>query len=246
MHLTDKHQTVKSYLPKRTFKQQENIRLAFTDRTEHNITSSPTYRCWQIMMSRCYNTNDHCYHRGGGKGTTVSKRWHNPILWLQDVGTRPEGKMWGRRVKAKNFTPKNCMWMTRKEDSLARKRANYIKYKGEMVDACSLSKPAGIGCGSIKNKLRKGYTPQEIVRKGNELEARFTYKGKTQSVTQWALEYDMHPDALSQRINKRGMTLEEALTTNYSPRTSKVDTKEQIRFGNRLTKVKRTVEENDG
>src|ERR1700684_1930415 len=51
---------------------------------------SPTYRSWRAMLQRCLNPNGNRWHRYGGRGIQVCRRWRYSFEnFLADVGERP-------------------------------------------------------------------------------------------------------------------------------------------------------------
>jgi hypothetical protein len=75
------------------------------------------------MLSRCYNPKATGYHRYGGRGIKVCKRWrHSFTNFLADMGTRPEGTTIHRIKPNGNYTPHNCAWRTPAEQQQATRR----------------------------------------------------------------------------------------------------------------------------
>lgn len=89
------------------------------------------YNCWAGMIQRCYYPNSVSYHNYGGKGIKVCKRWRNSFLnFLNDMGNRPSFNHSIERLnRNKHYTPSNCKWATRIEQSRNTKNNVYIKYK---------------------------------------------------------------------------------------------------------------------
>lgn len=83
---------------------------------------SPEYRHWYNMMRRCYDINFDGYSHYGDKGIKVCRRWHDYRNFLADMGRRPDSNhTLGRINNNRNYTPKNCRWETRAQQSRNRK-----------------------------------------------------------------------------------------------------------------------------
>ncbi len=76
----------------------------------HSSPPSPTYRSWIAMRKRCEHSAHKNYHRYGGRGIKVCKRWTKFENFLADMGERPEGMTLSRKSHKGNYTPKNCEW----------------------------------------------------------------------------------------------------------------------------------------
>jgi hypothetical protein len=83
----------------------------------HGKCSSPEYRAFQSMLSRCRNKNNPCYHNFGGVGISVWDRWDTQKggsfeNFYHDLGDRPSHKhLLGRLNQREDYTPENTKWM---------------------------------------------------------------------------------------------------------------------------------------
>lgn len=75
---------------------------------------TPEYSSWASMIRRCTNEKAFAYHRYGGRGITVCKRWLNSFEnFLSDMGLRPSIKHSLDRINNDgNYEPSNCRWAT--------------------------------------------------------------------------------------------------------------------------------------
>lgn len=97
-------------------------------RKKHGMVNSPTYYTWQSMLQRCHYTKHKFYKYYGEKGIAVCKRWHKFKNFLEDLGTRPEGKQLDRINNNLGYYKENCHWVTPKQNCANR---NYTYYKNQ-------------------------------------------------------------------------------------------------------------------
>lgn len=76
----------------------------------HGMTSSPTYKTWEMMIQRCTNENFDGYPRYGGRGIQLDYRWRVFENFLEDMGVRPEGKTLDRIDVNGDYCKDNCKW----------------------------------------------------------------------------------------------------------------------------------------
>ena len=135
--------------------------------SKHGMSYSPEYRVWVGMLCRCYYPVTHGYSRYGGRGITVCEKWSASFsAFFHDMGVRPSNEHTLERIdNMKGYTPENCRWATRKEQSRNR-QTNLV----------------------------------------------LTFKGKTQVATDWAIELNIPPMTLFQRLHRK-WSIEKAFTT---------------------------------
>lgn len=121
----------------------------------HMYVNKPLYRSWYQMKDRCKNKKRSDYKYYAGKGITYSPEWERfPFFlkWALENGYK-EGLTIDRIDNSKGYTPENCRWATRKEQSINQERV--IKFNGE---ACSdASVRLGGSPDLVRSRIRNGW-----------------------------------------------------------------------------------------
>lgn len=93
---------------------------------------SKLYAIFQNMLQRCYNLNHKNYKYYGNKGIKVCSKWKDNFIafkdWALSHGYK-EGLSIHRKDNNESYTPKNCQWETRSQNSknMTLDRDNQIK-----------------------------------------------------------------------------------------------------------------------
>lgn len=129
----------------------------------HVYVNTPLYRSWYQMKDRCKSKKRKDYKYYAGKGITYSPEWEkfpHFLKWALENGYR-EGLTLDRIDNSKGYSPENCRWATRKEQSLNQERV--IKFKGE---ACSdASVRLGGSADLVRSRIRNGWSVKDAFSK---------------------------------------------------------------------------------
>lgn len=101
--------------------------------TTHGMAGTGVYASWRQMMYRCYNKEHISFPNYGGRGITVSKRWHKFENFLADMGPRGKGLSLERIDNAKNYNKNNCCWVTKKQQARNRRSNRLITFRGRTM-----------------------------------------------------------------------------------------------------------------
>lgn len=87
--------------------------------TTHGMYKHPGYRAWIDTHRRCASTHHKMRKSYLDRGITVCARWATFEPFWEDMGpTWRKGLTLDRRNNDGHYTPDNCRWATRKEQSL--------------------------------------------------------------------------------------------------------------------------------
>ncbi len=175
------------YMHKTRLKRTGEVGEAESRRTryeKHGYSEDPLYRVWNSMRQRCYLKTCQNYKRYGAKGTVVCAGWSNSF---------------------KSFL----------EDMGMRPSTDNTRYTVERID-----NNGHYSCGHCDDCKKNGwkancrwatYREQGYNKSTNR---HLTYKGKTQTIVQWADEIGMPPNTLFRRLY-RGWSPEKTIETPY-------------------------------
>jgi hypothetical protein len=109
------------------------------------------------MMERCYLKSCGNYDRYGGKGVTVCEEWHDInkfAEWAESSGYAP-GLTIDRLDSGKGYSPENCRWATKKQQSNNRKNTIFYTYKGETKALTDWASIFGINRYTLYDRIEK-------------------------------------------------------------------------------------------
>lgn len=126
--------------------------------TTHGRSKSNLYRIWHGVLDRCRNPKATGYHRYGGRGITVCKRWASSFeCFAGDVGPRPSKRHSLERVNNNGpYAPHNVIWGTAHQQSRNTRRTIRVTIDGVtrvLTDAANI---AGVHPQTARGRLKRG------------------------------------------------------------------------------------------
>jgi len=120
---------------------------------------------WRETVKRCTSEAHPQYPYYGGRGVTVCPRWQVFPNFLQDMGLRPEGMTLERRDNSKGYSPENCRWASRAEQTRNRRVTIFLTHRRCTRTLVEWANATGISYTTLKARVRAGYSPKEVLTK---------------------------------------------------------------------------------
>lgn len=134
---------------------------------------------WVRMMNRCYNKNDDKYRFYGAKKASVSKRWHDVNVFIEDAKKVPQWYYkktnWNNfeldkdYYKANQYGLDTCVWL-HKSENVSKEWIMTINPQGEIGYFDSVNETArklGLSSSSVHRFVQSGKTVKHA-KQGNK------------------------------------------------------------------------------
>lgn len=132
---------------------------------KHGKTNSRLYNTWSNMKSRCYNTKKKEYSHYGGKGITVCDEWRDDFQafydWSMSHGYKDNLTI-DRIDNSKGYNPKNCRWVTMKEQLNNYSKNHLVNYKGNQYTIHQLSQKINIPERTLRYRIVNNWKEIEL------------------------------------------------------------------------------------
>lgn len=128
-----------------------------------NHATSPTYRSWWNMVSRCTVPSSPSFKHYKKRGITLCKRWRDFASFLADMGERPAGNYTLDRIdNAGNYEPGNVRWATKQEQANNRVTNIFFEWRGTTYTLANLSRACGVEKELLRSRLCRGKYPWTV------------------------------------------------------------------------------------
>lgn len=118
---------------------------------------------WRSMIARCHDPNNRDYPKYGRRGIVVCSSWRQSFkAFLEDNGVRPLELTLHRIDNDGPYSPENCKWSTREEQTRNRRITILVEYQGSRVTLAELATLLGISYTSAYRRHRASATGDQI------------------------------------------------------------------------------------
>jgi len=146
------------------------------------IIDHPLYKTWVRMRGRCNRPNVDSYPRYGGRGIKVCERWDNSFhSFAEDMGERPVGCTLDRIDNEKGYSPENCRWATKKQQSNNRRDNVFLTHKGVTKTLAQWAVATGINESTVLWRNKQGWATERVLSPSRKYSFRSRQTGKTRS-----------------------------------------------------------------
>ncbi|QRM45359.1 hypothetical protein [Rhizobium sp. BG4] len=122
------------------------------------LSQTSEYRAWYFARKRCHDEADDKFHRYGGRGVFMCRRWRESFTaFLQDMGEQPKGTLLGRLDKSRGYEPGNCRWMTKSASMRLSATSIALTIDGAAVPLPDAAEGAGLLPRRVQWRLKHGW-----------------------------------------------------------------------------------------
>ena len=126
---------------------------------KHGDSDSLEYFAWRSMRNRCTSSTNPFYDKYGGRGIKICERWSDYNNFLFDMGRKPTKLHSLERIDNDgDYTPENCKWATKSEQTRNRRITIKIKHDGKEMLIQEWAKELGFPYSTLYMRLRNGWS----------------------------------------------------------------------------------------
>ena len=107
--------------------------------------------------------HDRCKYRKGYAAIEVCARWENFLLFLEDMGERPEGHTIDRIDGSGNYEPDNCRWADIFTQLANRNCTHWIEYQGKCQPLGHWARDLGMNKQTLSERIKRGWSVERAI-----------------------------------------------------------------------------------
>ena len=135
---------------------------------KHGMSKTRLYQCYKLMKNRCYNINNIRYYLYGGRGIKVCDEWLgefgsiNFIEWSLNNGY-DDNLTLDRIDNNKDYSPENCRWATRKQQSNNLRANRKFSINGKEYTISQISDEYNIPYKTLYGRIRNNWSIEKCI-----------------------------------------------------------------------------------
>lgn len=135
--------------------------------TKHNKCYTKEYAVYYHLKQRCCDKKNPHYKDYGGRGITVCDRWIESFEnFYEDMGECPKEYTLERIDNDKGYSPDNCKWANRTEQSRNRRSNKKMYFQGQFMIFTDIAKILKVDKTTIRNWALKNDMNMEKILNG--------------------------------------------------------------------------------
>jgi hypothetical protein len=129
----------------------------------HGKRRAPIYAIWSGIIGRCLNPKNKAFPNYGGRGIAVCDEWKTFPGFYADMGDPPPGGSIDRIDNNGAYSPQNCRWATRSEQSRNRRDRKFYTVGGETMLLSDWAARTGFRIGTLHYRLKLGWSIEAAI-----------------------------------------------------------------------------------
>jgi hypothetical protein len=124
---------------------------------------SKAYSLWSSMRDRCNNPKSHCFKDYGGRGIKICDEWKDFEefeKWFDNTEYQI-GLSIDRKDNNGGYSPDNCRWATKRQQSNNRRVTIHYPYGGLQMTLSQISRKTGLNYDHLYVFIKKMKLPLE-------------------------------------------------------------------------------------
>lgn len=132
--------------------------------TTHGESKRHEFSIWRGMINRCHNEKSTSFKYYGGKGIKVCDRWHDPSKFFEDMGEPKAGQEIDRIDTGGDYEPRNCRWVTKRENMNNRSTTRMLTVDGLSLPASVWAEITGVPLKTIHTRLHRKWPHERVIQ----------------------------------------------------------------------------------
>ena len=124
----------------------------------HEKSGSLIYKTWNNMIQRCTNPHNSSWMNYGGRGISICHRWLSFTNFYHDMGEPPDEYTLERKNNNGNYSPENCKWASRKEQSVNKRNNRMITFNDTTQSLIQWSEQINIPYWTLHARIRRHWS----------------------------------------------------------------------------------------
>lgn len=132
----------------------------------HGYSSTRIYKIYIGIKKRCYNKNYSQFYLYGGRGITICDEWKDSFIYFYNwaINNGYKDSLTIDRIDNNgNYEPKNCRWITQKQQNRNTRHNRLITYNNETHCISEWAEIKNLTYSSLQHRLNRNWTIEKAL-----------------------------------------------------------------------------------